>query len=405
MRALCLLGFALLVLAGCTQVTADRIKKRYTDQVRLLDIVPVYPPREDVQVGDLRLEYLYPGQEEGTVSEDFGSSKALIEQAEQNLAKRILFSTTLYDTEGKPTLASRGIALGANGRAETRADAKSYPLPQVAFARVTVRATNSFSAGLLSPLQALGLLVGNSSEVSLDFNDVRVFGTTRDQAITISEVDVCKIIENESKFNQLREGLIARAKEYDDKNKIPQQERMKRKFQIKLVSQVYLTRSITYIYNNAQIRAAAAQALKGGKAAAGTVPVPTIINVNGNVAQDAVPNFTSAAAGAAPPANGVSIGSVTSLGVSVVRDFERPVVVGYAGADYDLGGAWTKPAANGKPSNGKSGEGEATQGTGEEGADKDPVSPFAKFADDCADPNAIPQSKPSIAPYQLRSFR
>lgn len=335
MRAFFLLILALSLLATCSDVTAEKIRKKYTNQVRLLDIVPVYPPREDVQVGDLRLEYAYPDDDDGRVFEDLDRIPAVIRLAEQKLADRTLFDDTTFEKDGKIAPTSSGISLGTTGRVPTRLQSGRYPLPLVALPKVTVRATNSFNAGLLTPLQALGLLVGNSSDVTLDFNDTRVFGVTRTQASQVGKSAICNFLKSPL-FKVVIADLETRATAYDNANNIPEKERAKRVWRMNVVTKVYLTRQISYTYNNAQIRAAALQALKDGKAPAGTVPVPQVINITGSVTADAVPSFASTPAATSLPANSVSFGSLTSLGVSINRSFERPVVVGYEGANINV---------------------------------------------------------------------
>lgn len=316
------------LLASCATLIPDNITRKYTDQVRLLNMVPVYPPREDLQVGDLFYISDIEGQDDKDVFEYLTTFPEMIDLAEQNLAGRVLFDKTVIPAKPGETVEQTDFQ---GGKIKTRGDSEGgNTLPIYVFPEVTARSSNTVNAGLLTPLVALGLFFGGATSVKLSFNDVRSYYVPKLQAQPQIKTGICGFLQS-GQLGVLADVVRDReAKLDEDLKPFATSQQPVRKKRLVLVTRVYLTRSIDYSYSNARIRALAARSA----AADPKDSAVNIVNVVGN--SDALATALAQAAKVDNKADGLSVGSLSAFGLTVNRSFQQPVAVAYAGQEFDL---------------------------------------------------------------------
>lgn len=318
------------LLASCTAQIPDNISRQYTDQVRRMNLIPVYPPREDLQVGDLFYLSDVEGQDDKDVFEYLTTFPSMIGMAEQALRSRVMFTPT-GDKSPKETMIGQKDFV--NGHIATRQEqGGGDTLPIYVFPEVTARASSTLNAGLLAPLAALGLFFGETTSVKLNFNDVRSYYVPKLQAQGLIKSEICAFLQS-SQVNALGPMVNGREAAFDEDLKAyASTKNPVRKKRLLLVTKVYLTRSIDYSYSNARIRALAMREAKAG-AKEGAVK---IINVVGDA--DAQAAALAQAAVVDSTQDNLAAGSLSAFGLTVNRTFQQPVAVAYIGQEFDLTG-------------------------------------------------------------------
>src|SRR3569832_1877969 len=93
MRRFLLLFVSALVLVSCSSFDGD-LSRKYTEAARKLGITPVYPPREEFQIGDVYLVSSIPGDPDSAVSVWLGTMDNFRGRANSFLQSRVAFQTT-----------------------------------------------------------------------------------------------------------------------------------------------------------------------------------------------------------------------------------------------------------------------------------------------------------------------
>lgn len=331
---------------ACGNHLSDDIAARYNARVRQLDLTPVYPPREEVQVGDLFLNSEHPGSDEHAVHQFVMTMPDVLGLAQQNLDGRVAFVKSKEGADNKISNDSVGQQDDLEGgRIATRRGGAINALPLAVFPEITAYAGADFSAGILAPLQALGLFAGGRTTVKLGFNDVRTYFAPQLQAYGLGLREVCRRLSPKGTTFELQ--YVKNEAARVDKNKFgplaPSVASVRPRHEFyRLITRVYLTRSITYTYRNARLLALARQPVK---ASANTTFPTTIVAVN--TATQATPPVTTGAAAdigtimtdlnkqTASVNEGERFVSFSALGLTIERVFARPVAVAYEGIEFD----------------------------------------------------------------------
>jgi hypothetical protein len=351
-RSLTIIAFALL--SGCGGHVSDDIQTKYTSRVRQLGLTPVYPPREEIQVGDLFLNSEHPGSDEHAVRQYITTIPSVLDLAQANLDDRVVFASSVPVNSGAPTddTVSQQDDL-VNGRITTRRGLRRAPansLPLAVFPEVTAYAGGDLSAGILAPLQALGLFAGSRTTVTLNFKDVRTYFAPPMQAFAVGRAEVCRRLPGPSQISgeaaYVKNAATAvDAAKYGPLANAASALRSRHLF-YRLVTRVYLTRSITYTYRNARLLSIARKNLANPSAGAGAATFPaSIVNVtvspapasgtSAGTTADVTSAINDLKAQTASISEGERFVGFSALGLTIERVFKQPVAVAFEGIDYE----------------------------------------------------------------------
>jgi hypothetical protein len=351
MVRLMLFVLAVALIASCGGTLNDNIQTKYTSRVRQLNLLPVYPPSEEIQVGDLFLNAENSGREERAAKAYITTIPGVLALAQAKLDSRVMFTTSKPVGNTEPTDASVGQQDDLfNGRIITRREAGREvvnSLPLTVFPEVTAYAGNDLSVGILAPLRALGLFAGSRTTVTLNFKDVRTYAAPQAEAEPFGRAEVCRRLPSEG-FVSREVALVtakADAQETDGLGPLaePTAGAEKRNLYYRLITRVYLTRSITYTYRNARLLSIARKNLATPGTATGGQTFPAnIVNVTVTPTTPTTATTTDVAnaindlkAQTASIGEGERFVSFNALGLTIERVFKQPVAVAIEGIQYD----------------------------------------------------------------------
>jgi hypothetical protein len=168
--AILLLAFVL----SCSANINKDLRNEYNEAVRGLGLTPVYPPKEEFQVGDVYF-YSYdtnaPEDLELSRSTWVATLSSVREAGNDYLKTRINFRSTGSDfagnQSGQSDLSSGSVTLN---------EAARRTLPLVSFPSVSAAASTAGSLGGYGFARSFGIGFGSSEQVSVDFHDTRAFG-------------------------------------------------------------------------------------------------------------------------------------------------------------------------------------------------------------------------------------
>ncbi|WP_139832197.1 hypothetical protein [Mesorhizobium australicum] len=317
----------------------------YGKAVREVGLFPVYPPREEFQIGDVYMWSQSISDPNDTVSVYLLTLDWLRQKADDFMASRIVFrNTDSLDLED-PDYSSTDIPEGSSDlalRGDHREPALSRSLPIAAFPTVSADAGFTAGAGLVNVLTSVGLAGGSRTIVTLDFNDVRTYWVPTAQVLNDIRGDLAP------KIGPLLEaGTIDRDRLVKAKRGIATAPCSNgRRCGISVVTRVYLTRQINYTYRNNRIVAAA---LRIAEKPGATAPLAPSINVTVKTDNQGVIDSADIDTQlveirkqldnlGANNAQGQAFRfeSWNARGVTFSSRYQRPVVVGWDGADLSF---------------------------------------------------------------------
>lgn len=326
---------ALLLVVGCTGEPSD-IEVEFLKTARKTTITPIFPPKEDIQVGDMFA--LSFGGPNDVLREYLATDAKVAELAWDFMETRFALRETI--ALNNTLTINAPLQTDTYGRSlARRSDLVIESLPLDALPSVTADASAAFGFGQSGFFSALGLGGGRRTKVTLDFGDVRSYGIpivelvrrgydpekrTGEERLNIYTTEAVKDALS-SRYNS----AIASGRKI-----LPWEERCE---STALVTKVFLTRQIKYTFFDARIAAiAAATAEKDSRPTAPDVPPISVTINNKDVDTNAVEAATDTLSTEVLKATqqaGVS-GSLTFEGFSVLgatytQIFQRPVVVGY----------------------------------------------------------------------------
>ena len=286
----------LLSLSACS-LPKDSVEQQYDAEVRKLDLIPVYPPREDFQVGDVYLEIarkLKPGEIAGPLDSEeirVGNIAEVFSDAQKNLNGRVSFSDT---TVTGTALDIKQLDL-PKGRLELSAGAATnVPLPAVAFPSISADAGTNFGWANVGPAFLGGLFSSNRTTVTVDFGDVRSYAASKFRVAADLSGQIEKMMPPK-RPEECRRAVKLLFERFQDKRRRAGDDPSKPidvVLDYKVVTLDYLTREINFSYQNASILALAKQSA----AVAGTGGAsygPTVV-VGTTTTTDAAATATSA---------------------------------------------------------------------------------------------------------------
>ena len=325
----------LLAVAGCAMLK-EPPGITYAKSVEQLGITPVYPPREDLQVGDL-----YAVEESAAVQHGTGDARAmtayldsvdLTGDIQKYLAGRYQFDDTNL-TDNTILSASNKILPQTP---QTDSDAGTLPakstlsvLPITSFPEIEV--DSGITVGVSGQPQGLGAALGfeaaKTLKMALQFNRV----TSYSVPITDGMVQIKHYCERKPDYCQSKNLALVLNQKYqlgDGKDSISEGSLL-------LVTKVYLARQITFTFNDATLAAAA----MASKASEGTAPAISQTAMNDATTKGDATMIEALAAlqtslndslrASTEGSAAVQLAVVNKNSVSFNEVFERPVVIGY----------------------------------------------------------------------------
>ncbi|WP_298843654.1 hypothetical protein [uncultured Roseobacter sp.] len=341
----------LFVLLACSALPQKDLQVEYFEAVRELGLTPVYPPREELQVGDVFFVSTNPSAPNDatqTVQVWMGTVQAMRKEANDYLKSRINFTNTDTTSNNgsfdlKPSQAdfSSGVVTLNNGARTT--------LPLVTFPTITGSASSGGALGSFGFLSSFGLSFGRNESVNIDFKDTRAFGVPLGAVRSFSAVQkeyVANICPHAQNAVALAEGIAAGRPDIPEDMCDPT-----RRCQFQIVTRTIQTRQIDYRYSSAQIARLAASRLNGvpaGDTPETTLPVPGNVDLNITLGEDASSSSleslvraleTSANAdGAANETDGVSFVGLQGNALKFERVLQKPVAIAYESVNHNLDG-------------------------------------------------------------------
>jgi hypothetical protein len=327
---------SLLFLLGCGALSQRDLRLEYFAQTRAIGMTPVYPPRGEVQVGDVYLIFTpADGGEDEATSLWVGRMTSMRDQAVAYLASR--------DNIGG--LMPTGTGAVKFGRMEE--------LPAVNFPTMTGSAASSASLGAISPVFSGLFSVGSSDTVSMKFVDVRAFGMPFLSA-SVSAPDfrknVCPALGG-------RIRALYQLLRYDPSTNPnppcgdPEAALKGQSCAIHVVTRTYLTRQIQFTYNQKRRVGGSLATVTPLPAATPVAAIPSVaVSIDANSTPDtatSVINALKAPASATYSSFGTTAVTETSQGFAFDQSFRDPLAVAYESVALSLRDAnQLCPAAN-----------------------------------------------------------
>lgn len=251
-----MIAIALSVLFSCTRVADEPISRAYAEAVRELGIYPVFPPREEFQIGDVYFWSQSRSDPSDTISVYVTSLDWLRHEADRFLRSRVVFESSTPTNNAATPLSHRDFP-NAEGRIQTRGEVTDArllsSLPITALPRVSADAGFTNGIGIIGLLASLGLTGGTRTTVTLDFNDVRTYWVPNlaVEARVVAATPLILANNYDAAIGEITRTLRLRGGSSSDPcgaNRI---------CGMSAITRVYLTRQIEYTYRNGSIVAAA----------------------------------------------------------------------------------------------------------------------------------------------------
>jgi hypothetical protein len=318
---------AFLLLAACASLTQRDLRTEYLEQTRAIGMTPVYPPRGEVQVGDVYLTFVPAnGGDDAATSLFVGRMNSLRDQALAYLASR--------DNVG-------GLMPKDGGQVQI---GEMRELPAVNFPTITGSAASSASLGAIAPVFSGLFAVGSSDTVSMKFVDVRAFGMPY-LAASVSASDfqrnVCPVLLG--KVSALYGELGYNAGDPDAGPPPcgdPKAAALGQSCRIQLITRTYLTREIAFKYNQKRkVGASFATATPLGVATPMATPPSISVNIDGNTAPETATSvITALKTPTTASAQSVAAATVTETaqGLEFEQNFQDPLAIAYEAVSLSL---------------------------------------------------------------------
>lgn len=328
-----------LVLLGCSAVPNSDISVQYKKEARKLGLNPVYPPREEFQIGDVYVWARRKVSLDQEVNVYMGSEHSFIHAADRFMAERIVFKPTkaATDKSQQDDLFRRQLTQRSQN------DIRSLPI--AAFPSVSGDAGFSGGIGLLKALQAIGLAGGARTQVTLDFKDVRTYWVPKVEAVKATGNNPIATLQAVYKRNPpgiLKE--ILKQNYERSKLKVAGQTMCQADldYGVSVVSRVYLTRTISYTYRNGRIVSAGIKRATAGSTLS-QVPAAPAVNVNVNTSGELDSNDSQLSAlqtqidnlsKSQGKGDSVAFQTWDARGITFEQTYDRPVSIGWDGFEF-----------------------------------------------------------------------
>ena len=341
---------AIFALAACSSMLKQPPGISYADSVRQLGIYPVYPPREDLQVGDIYGIEDNPKIERARVRTVFVDSVDLTGQIREYLNRRYVFADT-NKGGSKETIHGVSDEIPSQGDIPTGGtalfgDADPTHLPITAFPTIEVDSglTLSLAAGSSSLGAMFGFGTANTLKMRLSYGRVTSYSVPIPVALEALNY-YCGKQGLASPNRTFPQNCTSETLSYymNEKYQLGTHEKDSvRKAVPLMVSKVYLARAISYTFNDQTLAAAAASVAnreENKKATAPTIDGSLLTSAvsDGNAdVVNALASFQRALNQSVTLKDdiegaSISLAAYTKDSVTFEEIFQRPVVIGYEG--------------------------------------------------------------------------
>ncbi len=293
--------------AGCSSMFKEPPGITYAKSVEQLGITPVYPPREDIQVGDIWAIEHHTADERLSARSAYVATKNMRNEVDAYLKSRYVPTTTNAEVtalpiNGLPQIeVNSGVSIGVGGQPKGLAASLGFAATKTLKMSLQFLKVTSYEVPIPVGMGALATFCGTERP------------------------PLCRNVALTTYINQ-RYQLG------------PQDHDRVQSAGVLMVTKVYLAQTILYTFNDAQLAAAAVAAVEED-GTTGTAPTITQQQLDQAIAQNNpqllnAMNATIATvqAGAASAGEGaISISAITVNNITLKQTFARPVVVGYEG--------------------------------------------------------------------------
>ncbi len=347
-KYICIVVF-LAILVGCGQGMQNNLPFQYAKSARKVGIFPVYPPREEFQIGDVYMWSQSNKNINDTETVYLTTIDWLRHDADIFMKSRIVFSNTTVDAGKVATNSDIPPTRGSTTNLATRGDLResdlAKSLPIAAFPAVSADAGFTGAFGLTKALIAIGIAGGSRTTVTLNFNDVRTYYvpkvSVRDK-IHLDELP--KILPTYTELGRIELNRLIALKRGRNVKACS----AGRVCGVSVVTRVYLTRQINYTYRNAKIISAGlkrtSQAPVGGKSSGPSLSGVVVSvgsdqnNDSAALAQQVATLQTDVNKMLSDSTSGESVQfqAWDATGLTYANKFQRPVVIGWDGPEYSF---------------------------------------------------------------------
>ncbi len=382
MRASFSLGVAgCIFLVGCSTSDPgnDFVQDQWNTSVQRLggDILSVYPPTDDIQIGDV---YAIERNADGTagLALKIGYADEINTVAEAAYAKRLMLPPSIFDTDRKTIDFSRDQAGGVSSPFRGR---YKRSLPIAAFPGYGLASGHLFDFSASLPGQIFGLLFGFGLAENTDLR-ISVSNNNTYGVLAYDAQELLRMFCGRPGYPCSQANMSSAFKASFGRDP-------KTKLYVRMVSRAYVTRTInyTYIFRSAAAARAVSARLDSmqsfaGKAASLVTPTADDANSNKPVsARDVLlkqlldglqEDISALAANKGGNAFSLSAQSYTGNSIGLDQSFARPLTFAYGGVWWDeqvVTGSRRSPASNTGP------EGRPTSGPSS-GPDLPPSNPY-----------------------------
>jgi hypothetical protein len=334
-------ALSVFALGACFNRVDPDVQERYQRKAQEIGLNAVYPPQEDIQVGDVFLVSTNVRKSDDVVRIYLTSLPGVLSNARANLGSRIAFKDSTFadgkkGTSSDATLAAAQTDFTGSNPLTPRGLQNVDSLPVAAYPSITTDAGFSINGAVANALSGFGILGGGRTTVTLDYKEVRTYGANIPEIAGPAQQELLNFITAKGNPTPECQNYVRYLHDKLD----PRLSHTRRAYSFMVVSRVFLTRSIDYRYNSKVIAAAArSQRASGatpnsGAFAGATIIAPAISKVP-TAADDLVAAIQAARSQSnAAPGSGAQIGAFNELGLTLTRTFLRPVVIAWEGLPY-----------------------------------------------------------------------
>ena len=339
-----LLTLPLLAVAGCSSLN-EPAGITYAKSVTQLGINPVYPPREDIQVGDIYAVEAHSYADRLKAKTALIGLDDLTNVVRGYLNSRYKFADTVTKPNSEELARGQVDARGPTGVLPTDSDLRTLPMDGFPDIEVDSGITLGVGGQPQSIAVAFGFAAAKTLKMSLKYRGVTSYEIPTPVGLNALR-DYCEKIN----YHICQSEWAARW--INQKFQLgPGDPGYVKKAGSVIVTKVYLARQITYTFNDAVLAAAVARSVGKDGVVAGPAPAVTsqdisnilatgdaaTINAATALLREVNDSVTSGGAGQ----GSLSLALANKNTVSINETFDRPVVVGYEGASWD--GSWPDP--------------------------------------------------------------
>jgi hypothetical protein len=327
MKQMRIAWIALLFLFGCAPLTQRDLRLEYLNQTRAIGMTPVYPPRGEVQVGDVYLTFVpADGGENEATSLFVGSMTSMRDQALTYLASRDNIGGLMPDGNTAAPLAEMRI------------------LPAVNFPSITGSAASSASLGAVAPVFSGLFSVGSADTVTMKFVDVRAFGMPY-LAASVSAPDfqrnVCPRLLGRVNALYGELGYVGAARMTGPPPcGDPKAAAKGQSCRVQIITRTYLTRQIDFTYNQKRrIGGSVATVTPLAPATPVATPPSIAVSVDGSTPPDTAASIITALKAPAPATAATTAAtavSETAQGLKFDQLFDDPLAIAYEAVSLSL---------------------------------------------------------------------